>query len=249
MWEPQTIVIELRGGLGNQLFQLAAGEYLSLSLNRTLILEANPSPHSSASYLDTFLKNWRHFRRPHRNATTVEETTLAFQDWTCLNEYDHVKALGYFQDWRYVNKAFVRYLNKGFSDQVLSKYPDIRSTVFIHIRGGDYKGHEMHGVDLTQYYANAMALFPEDTLYSIFTNDVEYAKKLNLPGTIIQEDEVDSLFLMTQCKGGICANSSFSWWGAFLNPHRKIVMPDRWFPHNMTASEGYYFPGVIKCSV
>jgi hypothetical protein len=249
MWDPPTIVIELRGGLGNQLFQLAAGEYLSLSLNRTLILETNPSPHSSVSYLDTFLKKWRHFRRPHRHATTVEETTLAFQDWSCLNEYDHVKALGYFQDWRYVNKAFVRYVNESFSNQVLSKYPDINKSVFIHVRGGDYKGHEMHGVDLTQYYANAMALFPEDTVYSIFTNDVEYAKKLNLPGSVIEENEVDSLFLMTQCKGGICANSTYSWWGAYLNPRRRLVLPDTWFAMSGFNTEGLYFPGSIKCPV
>jgi len=245
----QTIVIELRGGLGNQLFQLAAGEYLALTLNRILILETNPSPHSSVPYLDTLLKRWSHCHRPHHDATIVEETTLAFQDWSRLTEYTHAKALGYFQDWRYVHTSFLYNLNRSFSRQVLSKYPEINQTVFIHIRGGDYKGHVLHGVDLTQYYANAMTLFPEGTVYSIFTNDVEYAKKMNLPGSIIEENEVDSLFLMTQCKGGICANSTYSWWGAYLNPHRTLVLPDTWFAMPGFNAEGLYFPGSIKCPV
>jgi len=243
-----SLLIELRGGLGNQLFQLAAGEYMSALLNRTLFLENNSSPHSSMSYLDTCLKRWKHLCRPHRVTSLVEESSLAFQDWSGLKG-DHVKVLGYFQDWRYISQEFVQSLQQGFSKIILSKYPDIRSTVFIHIRGGDYKGHEMHGVDLTQYYANAMALFPEDTVYSIFTNDVEYAKKLNLPGSIIEENEVDSLFLMSQCKGGICANSTFSWWGAYLNTDRILTLPDTWFLMPGFNAEGLYFPGSIKCPV
>jgi len=53
--------------------------------------------------------------------------------------------------------------------------------------------------------------------------------------------------MMSKCsKGGICANSSFSWWGAFLNPNRTIIMPSRWFNSSDMWIEGYYFPGVIK---
>ena len=68
--------------------------------------------------------------------------------------------------------------------------------------------------------------------------------------TFIKEDEITTLAMMANCiRGGICANSSFSWWGAFLNPNRTIVMPDKWFNDPNLRSDGYYFPGVIKCFV
>lgn len=242
-----SVIVELRGGLGNQLFQLAAGEYMSALLNRTLFLE---KPRIEKNYFDMFMQRWKHLCRPCRITSLVEESSLAFQDWSGLKG-DHVKVLGYFQDWRYISQEFIQSLQQVFSNTILSKYPDINKSVFIHVRGGDYKGNEIHGIDLTQYYANAMALFPEDTVYSIFTNDVEYAKSFNLPGTIIQEDEVDSLFLMSQCKGGICANSTFSWWGAYLNTDRILTFPDTWFAFALPGfnTEGLYFPGSIKCPV
>ena len=85
------------------------------------------------------------------------------------------------------------------------------------------------------------------------TNDLKYALTKSfiqdIQYTVIDEPELETLYLMSQCAGGICANSSFSWWGAFLNPHRKIVMPDKWYPHSTLNTEGYYFPGVIKCPV
>ena len=52
---------------------------------------------------------------------------------------------------------------------------------------------------------------------------------------------------MSQCKGCICSNSTFSWWGAYLNPDRPIYMPSKWFAQTMsnTSNFNFYFPGVI----
>jgi len=47
---------------------------------------------------------------------------------------------------------------------------------------------------------------------------------------------------MSKCKGGICANSSFSWWGARLNPNRSIILPSKWFNDSRLYTDGYYFP-------
>jgi len=236
-----SLLIELRGGLGNQLFQLAAGESVAASHQRILILEKPPSA--------DLLSSWSHLHRSHPATHCIEEDSMAFQDWSTIQPVRDVKILGYFQDWRYISQGFVQRVRRAFSNTILSKYPDIQSTVFIHIRGGDYKGHVLHGVDLTRYYANAMALFPEDTVYSIFTNDVEYAKSFNLPGSIIEENESDSLFLMSQCKGGICANSTFSWWGAYLNTDRMLTLPDTWFLMPGFNAEGLYFPKSLRISI
>jgi hypothetical protein len=155
---------------------------------------------------------------------------------------------GYFQDWRYVDPDFISRLR--FPPDVLTRYP-VKDSVFLHIRGGDYVGHFLHDIHLDGYYERAIEHFP-DTHFLVVTNDVAYAEArpfLNgLRYTLVDEPEIDTLYLMSQCKGGICANSSFSWWGAYLNPHRKIVMPDRWFVGSWQGP-GYYFPGVIKCQV
>jgi hypothetical protein len=80
--------------------------------------------------------------------------------------------------------------------------------------------------------------------FVIFTNDVSYALSQfpNIP--IIQESELDSLYLMSKCSGCICANSSFSWWAAYLNSERRIVIPSKWVNgefHHQT----YRVPGWI----
>ena len=87
-----------------------------------------------------------------------------------------------------------------------------------------------------------MELCSEDD-FVIFTNDIPYARGF-LPDTeIIEESEVDSLYLMSKSKGVICANSSFSWWGAYLNLDRPIFLPSVWFNDKRMNTSGYYFKG------
>ena len=84
----------------------------------------------------------------------------------------------------------------------------------------------------------------ENEEFVIFTNDIPYAKNYFKDIPIIQENELDTLYLMSQAKGCICVNSSFSWWGAYLNPNRPIFMPSKWFGNILMDKSGYYFKGV-----
>jgi hypothetical protein len=120
--------------------------------------------------------------------------------------------------------------------------------VFLHIRGGDYVNHPNHDLKLDKYYERAIQVFPEGTAFSVFTNDKEYA--LSRPylrdisySFVESGNEVDDLYLMTQCKGGICANSTFSWWGAYLNTSRTLVLPSKWWNDEAWYSKGLYFNG------
>jgi glycosyl transferase family 25 len=99
---------------------------------------------------------------------------------------------------------------------------------------------------LAEYYARAVDSFPKGTVFSVFTNDLNYARTVikleDINHTIINENEVDSMYLMSKCNGGICANSSFSWWGARLNPNRKLILPSRWVNDPTFYNTGFYFP-------
>ena len=71
--------------------------------------------------------------------------------------------------------------------------------------------------------------------FTVFTNDRNYCASQkyldDIRYTIVDENELDTLYLMTQCKAGITANSSFSWWGAFLGAYQSrspICVPKEW---------------------
>jgi hypothetical protein len=118
------------------------------------------------------------------------------------------------------------------------------NSVSIHIRRGDYlseKNAPMHGNICTKaYYDNAIKYISENVAnpqFYIFTDDAEWARQ-QYKGeeyTIVDQNHADNSFrdmqLMSMCKHNIIANSSFSWWGAWLNPNKdKIVTaPPKWF--------------------
>ena len=85
----------------------------------------------------------------------------------------------------------------------------------------------------TDYYERAMEMFPNEK-FVIFSDDPEWCKE-KFKGENIQVmdkgDEVEDLNLFASCKSQIIANSSWSWWGAFLNPNesKKVIAPKRWF--------------------
>ncbi len=103
--------------------------------------------------------------------------------------------------------------------------------VAIHVRRGDYIGHPFY-VDLTKtdYYQKAMALFPTDK-FLVFSDDIAWCKEQEIfKNCEFSEgrNEIGDLDVMSACKGVIIANSSFSWWGAYLS-NGKVVAPLAWY--------------------
>jgi hypothetical protein len=244
------LTINLCGGLGNQLFQLAFLLYASKLSGRNFFINTLKSPstvHSSTQYYETLLKFWKpKFAEISQCITLSENSQVNDQDWNGMIDGANNRNVcfsGYFQRWKYVEpirNEFISMLN--FDESVLAKYPDISKKFFVHIRGGDYVNHYFHDVGLRNYYAKCLELCKGEE-FVIFTNDVPYAENI-VPGhEIIQESEVDTLLLMSKCKGCICANSSFSWWGAYLNPGRPTYFPNKWFNDPNMEISGYYFDG------
>lgn len=102
--------------------------------------------------------------------------------------------------------------------------------VSIHVRRGDYLTNNFHTVLTdTGYYEKAIKLFPSKS-FLIFSDDPEWCK-INFTGKEFQiiegQNEVDDLNMMAGCEHNIIANSSFSWWAAYLNknPNKRVISP------------------------
>lgn len=249
----------LAGGLGNLLFQVASA--YGLARQNRCLMAIDPATrwrraaHSAKNYFDPktgFLSAWMKFARPVRATHTITEHKLhpiqLIPGATIFLE-------GYLQNYSYFWPVLDEIMAAlRFDPTVAARYPRIHESAFLHIRGGDYRGHWLHGIDLTEYYTRAIRHVAAPHYY-VFTNDRDYLGRqtwlANVLHTVVDENEVASLYLMSRCaRGAICANSTFSWWGAALRSiERPICMPDKWFNDPAYYIQGYFFPGVTVLPV
>jgi hypothetical protein len=243
--------VSLIGGFGNWMFQVAFAEYLRHQYGVDVKLHLyEVGHHSDTDLMSSVFANWKD------TACISQDYNFIFREYALHPPHDYIKntigisdsitiyMFGFFQDYKHIVPSFLEKLS--LPSESLVRHPSIENTVFIHIRGGDYVGDNYYGLDLDEYYVKAIQHFPEDTKFSIFTNDLPYMKTKkflqNISYQVIHENELDSMFLMSKCSGGICANSTFSWWGAFLNRNRKLILPSKWINSSIYYTEGFYFP-------
>lgn len=163
-----------------------------------------------------------------------------------------VKLEGYFQSYKYFQDvgdiigAQVRKINapSPWFVEMQSALASVGSWISVHVRRGDYlnKGvREIHGVVPRSYYVDALNLMDKAIPGStpvVFSDDLDFARRMlgNVsPRSIFVENpaaskSVESVVLMSQSNGSILANSSFSWWGAWLgnNDERPVIAPRPW---------------------
>lgn len=129
------------------------------------------------------------------------------------------------------------------------KLRDDRSYVSVHIRRGDYlMSTEAYGeLAATEYYKNAMEYINarvSNPKYVYFSDDMQWVKENfeDDKGIFIEDTLFDNysawydMCLMSCCASNIIANSSFSWWGAWLNvnPNKIVIAPNRWLMNRST---------------
>lgn len=127
----------------------------------------------------------------------------------------------------------------------LAKKMQICESVSIHIRRGDYLNLPNYCVCTEEYYKKAIKQIQIEVLnphFYIFSNEPlwckQFMKQFCVNYEIIDwnqgEDSFQDMYLMTQCKHNIIANSTFSWWGAWLNVYSKkiVIAPNYWFNNN-----------------
>ena len=219
----------LNGRLGNQLFQIAV-------TIGTAIRNRDVAVFPPWSYAD-----W--FKHPitikNIDAPTYQEPCFAYRD---IGYQGDLNLEGYFQSEKYFVfcKALIRWYfepKDAVAERIRAKYCNILSskTCSIHIRRTDYTSNANYTHCDLSYYQRGMNHVPADC-FLVFSDDVEwcknafYAFKRNF---IFVEDntDIEDLFLMSMCNHHIIANSSFSWWGSWLNrsEDKITVAPKQWF--------------------
>ena len=241
------IVTKLQGGIGNQLFQWAFGKNLSNLYNIPLYLETNfyklniPDVTKREFSLNKFTQlEYKLIDLKNNRMKFLKFSEQPF--FTKLNykpNYNYYLD-GYFQSEKYfiessdvIRKELepsVNILNK-----LRQKYPIDKNNISIHIRRTDYiTSNGYHPVQPIEYYKQAIEIIGDYDNIFVFSDDINWCKenlKFNNMIFIDGNDDVEDMWLMSLCKNNVIANSSFSWWGAWLNnnPIKKVVAPKNWF--------------------
>lgn len=259
------IYCNLKGGLGNMLFQVASTISFA-SDNKTNFCFPNMIDH--INYLNgetTHNKDLKHgmeylqifknldisnmIGRPEYVEYPFEYVEIPFKQQDVLVD-------GYFQSEKYFNhnrESILEYLDFSFIDKdyISEKYDFINNvrTTSIHVRRGDYVNYpNHHPVQSIEYYQQSVEILNDETdLFVIFSDNIQWCKEnLNLKNVVYIENEKDyiELYLMSLCDNNIISNSSFSWWGGWLNenPRKKVIGPLKWFGNAIQHNTGDILP-------
>lgn len=177
----------------------------------------------------------------------VEKERTLFDD--SVFKKKHIYLDGYWQNEKYFSKYRKTILEAftpkcTFSKETESYYEQIKNSlsISVHVRRGDYLKHDEIGVLPLNYYKKAIEYFLADnskSCFYVFSNDIQWCKESfkdfeNIVFIDDTESEIADLWLMTHCKNNIIANSSFSWWGAWLNKNntKTVISPKQWMKVN-----------------
>lgn len=177
----------------------------------------------------------------------IEKERTIFDSTVFKNKNIYLE--GYWQNEQYFYKHRSKILQTFIPKCTFSKvtenyYSQIRKSesISVHIRRGDYLKHDDIGVLPLSYYKESMEYFLEknqQVCFYIFSNDIDWCKDTfkDLENIVFIDDtesEIADLWLMSHCRHNIIANSSFSWWGAWLNrdSNKIVVSPKQWMKVN-----------------
>ena len=240
------IYAKLQGRLGNIMFIAAAAASIANKLNQDFCLACHtdyklPGNMTMWEYVQQFRNNILAGIKiipdlpvglPQVNQNGCIYSELKFPDSDFILE-------GAFQTPKYFDSDVVQKLF--YNEKILSEIKGLNREAFskpitsIHVRRGDYCyiPHKLPPVSRS-YIRHAMKMFPKGTRFIFISDDMEYCKKY-FKGDNIYYLENSSilydLFAPILCEHNIISNSTFGWWGAYLNPHpdKKVIVPHPWF--------------------
>jgi hypothetical protein len=260
----------LIGGLGNQLFQIASTFAIGWDAGYEVFFPRQDSTPSRQGVRPVYWESvfWQvptqpvdfftcfaWFEEPHipLGPSFIENAILS----------------GYWQD----HHCFVKYREQILDlfslpplltekvERIFKEVTDHQSGPFVsvHIRLDDWMDGDfcLWKDEYKHYYTKALALFPSDAVYLVFSGNPLFSASFfqkNFPdkaAIFMNESDVIELFMMAKCDHNIIVNSTFSWWGAFLNrnPFKIVVSPLEWHFQEPRYREGYLPDEWIKIQV
>ena len=215
------------GRLGNQLFQMSTVIALATRHNDKYVFP--PWKYENSFNLHSCFSS---------NIVSTETYREPSFTYTPIHYKPNINLFGYFQSEKYFAE------HKNIISSLLTPktvHSTIPGCTSIHVRRGDYLNltKEYEQLDMN-YYGGAMRI-TNSPRYMIFSDDIGWCKTQFVGNQFIFSEgksEVEDLALMLSCEHNIIANSSFSWWGAWLNknPSKIVVAPHSWFgpalPHD-----------------
>ena len=227
-------------GLANQMFQIATASSYAVDNNLTAKF-----PELRKKKFGGYINNI--FNK--LSTKDIEEIEFEYFEpgfnFSNIPSFKNIRINGYFQSELYFIKN-KKYITNLFApslediEYINRKYGwYLENSISCHIRLGDYKFLESHHPNLLEqgYYQKALNYFDyHKKNVLIFSDDIEHCKKLeqfNKPNFYFIENEPDymDMYIMSMCQNNIIANSTFSWWGAWLNSNKNktVVSPKNWF--------------------
>lgn len=241
------ISCKIMGGLGNYMFQISTAYAMSLRDNKKFICDYSDNivPQKPYyTYTNNIFRNIE-FINGFSNYTSVNELGFNYNELPFVK--GNVKLFGYFQSEKYFknyrNEILELFsIDENTNDYIQKKYSELLSedTCSIHVRRGDYiKLSNFHHTQTIDYYQQSYELMGKNKKYLIFSDDINWCMEnfnfISDKAFIKNNTDYQDLYLMSLCKNNIITNSSFSWWGAWLNKNEnKVIAPSKWFgPNNL----------------
>ena len=261
------VSVNIAGGLGNQMFQLASAYAYSKKYSGQLcVLKYKPTNDGRPLYWDSVLRNF--------NPYLVDTLPNNLEQWheTQATEYNQIPSLtsngiylnGYLQSPKYFNNVEeIRELFKPSSEMleyINEKYNYLlenrERVIVVHARRTDYLKDDyiikFHGPLTVDYYKEAIKRMCQNVnnpILLLSSDDSQFWKdiskdipELNI-AYIVNDNEINTLTLLQQFKYYIIANSTFSWWAAWLANAKKVIAPSKWFgPYGPKKYSDIYVP-------
>lgn len=246
----------LAGGLGNQMFEVAVAA--SLAKDHDAVLLINPNEHilpNQGRNINNYLDNVF-----CRIATDAAPPVKVSYNWDHVYYkpapyQPNIKLMGHYQSFKYFehNADFIRklfaptpavlaYINANYNIEHLSK------STAIQVRRGDYVKFPDHHPMLPPKYTTEAVKICDPQKILVFSDDPEWCKKnlhFNCYTNYVKEEDYIELYLMTFCKDVIISNSSFGWWGAYLNQiGGNVICPPFWFGRAI-INDGFHMDDLV----
>lgn len=236
------ISCNLMGGLGNQLFQAAHAIAKGITHNREVVFVPRSwtpmQGRQTENYLNNIFRNLK-FVDNIDGFEKVGEGPFEYSE--VLVKENNTVFDGYFQSSKNFSPHYDAIRNifsptEEFINEIFEKYPMLnqKDTLSIHIRRGDcFMNPDIHPIATEKYVERAVNEVGEYSHVFVFSDDREWVKE-NLKFTnvtYVEDEDYREMWLMSLCKNNIIVNSTFSWWGSFLNknPNKKVIAPSMWF--------------------